>query len=84
MRKFIAFALTALALGGCANTYGVDQQVALANCQAVGISEKDPQFATCMQAQIRGRREMQLEQAYENAKNFVPNEMMTRHADVTF
>jgi hypothetical protein len=84
MHKFIAFAVTALALCGCATSNAVDQQAALANCQAVGIGERDSQFATCMQAQIQGRREKQLEHAYENAKNFVPNEMMTRHADVTF
>jgi hypothetical protein len=84
MRKVLFFALTGFAVAGCASSYAVDQQLALANCHAVGISEKDPQFATCMQAQIQGRREMQLENAYENATHIVPNEMMTRHADVTF
>jgi hypothetical protein len=37
-----------------------------------------------MQAQIQGRREMQLEEAYENGKHIVPNERMTRHADEIF
>ena len=82
MRKFIAFAMIAFSLCGCASSNAVDQEVALASCQAVGISEKDPQFATCMQAQIQGRREVQIERAYKGAKNIIPNERMTPHADV--
>ncbi len=84
MAKLLFAAMACLALYGCASSYAVDQWVALANCQGIGISEKDPQFATCMQAQIQGRREMQLEQAYENGKHIVPNERMTRHADEIF
>jgi len=82
MRKSIAFAVTAFALCGCATSNAVDQQAALAGCQAVGISERDPQFATCMQAQIQGRREDQIERAYKGAKNIIPYERMTPHADV--
>jgi hypothetical protein len=82
MRKSIAFLLASSALCGCVSSNAVDQQVALASCQAVGISEKDPQFATCMQAQIQGRREDRIEQAYKGAKNIIPNEHMTPHADV--
>jgi uncharacterized protein YcfL len=84
MTKLLFVAMACLALCGCASSYAVDQQVALANCQAVGISQKDPQLATCMQAQIQGRRERQLEQAFENGKHIVPNERMTRHADEIF
>jgi hypothetical protein len=82
MRKSIAFATIAFSLCGCASSNVVDQQLALANCQSVGISEKDPQFATCMQAQIQGRREAQIERAYRGAKNIIPNERMTPHVDV--
>lgn len=82
MRKFIALAVIVLPLCACASSHAVDQQAALASCQAVGISERDPQFATCMQAQILGRRESQIERAYKGAKNIIPNERMTPHADV--
>ena len=82
MSKLTCIASACLALCGCATGSAVDQQVALANCQAVGISERDPQFATCMQAQIQGRREGQIERAYQGAKNIIPNERMTPHADV--
>jgi len=82
--KLFFAAMACLALCACATSYAVDQQFALANCQGIGISQKDPQFATCMQAQIQGRREMQLEEAYENGKHIVPNERMTRHADEIF
>jgi len=82
MSKRLCVALACFAICGCASSHAVDQQAALASCQAVGISEKDPQFATCMQAQIQGRREMQIDRAYRGAKNIVPNERMTPHADV--
>jgi len=82
--KLFSVAMASLALCGCASSYAVDQQYALASCQAVGIGERDPQFATCMQAQIQGRREQQLENAYDNAKKLRPNERMTRHADELF
>ena len=82
MSKFLCVALACLALYGCAAGNAVDQQLAAANCQAVGIGERDPQFATCMQAQIQGRREGQIERAYQGAKNIIPNERMTPHADV--
>jgi len=82
MSKRLCVALASLALCGCASSHAVDQQAALASCQAVGISERDPQFATCMQAQIQGRREGQIERAYQGAKNIVPNERMTPHSDV--
>ena len=72
----------AFAVAGCAASNAVDQQVAQANCQAVGIGEGDPQFATCLQALIQGRREGQIERAYKGAKNIIPNEYMTPHADV--
>ena len=84
MARFLCVAMAWLALCGCAESYAVDQQVALANCQAVGINERDPQFATCMQAQIQRKRELQLEHAYDDAKHIVPVEMMTRHADEIF
>ena len=48
MRRSIALLVIVFALCACASSHAVDQQIALANCQAVGISERDPQFATCM------------------------------------
>ena len=82
MVKILCVATACVALCGCAAGNAVDQQVATANCQAVGISQQDPQFATCMQAQIQGRREGQIERAYQGAKNIIPYERMTPHADV--
>ena len=84
MAKLVFLPIACLALCGCASSYALDQQVALANCQAVGINQRDAQFATCMQAQIQGRREQQLESAYDNAKKLRPNERMTRRADELF
>jgi len=84
MPRLLGAAMTCLALCGCATSAAVDRQAALAGCQAVGIGERDPQFATCIQAQIQGRRETNLEHAYDNAKHIVPNDMMSRHADEIF
>jgi len=49
MGRTIIVASAFLALCGCA-TSEQTRQVALANCQSVGITEKDPQFETCMKS----------------------------------
>jgi hypothetical protein len=63
----------ALALGACAGHESLQRQAAL-NCQAVGISEKDPQFGTCTQAYSRARIEERLEQSYIDALNAYPSD----------
>ena len=55
MRKLIIVASAALALCGCATPDSVRRQ-ALNNCESVGITEEDPQFATCSQAYARPSR----------------------------
>ena len=63
MGKIIIVAFAALALCGCA-TSEQTRQVALANCQAVGISEKDPQFETCMKSFSYQHIEAELNENY--------------------
>lgn len=72
----IGFAL--LALGGCATPESV-QRLAAANCQAVGISQNDPQFATCTQAYRRAHLENRLEDSYHDALNAAPEDGRIRH-----
>jgi hypothetical protein len=66
MRKFIIVASAALALCGCTTPEGVQRQ-ALSNCQSVGITEADPQFATCMHAFRLQSQQDRLEQSYHDA-----------------
>ena len=63
MGRTIIVASALLALCGCAASEGT-RQVALANCQAVGITEKDPQFDTCMKSFSYQRIEAELNENY--------------------
>lgn len=72
----LGFAL--LALGGCATAESVQRQ-AIANCQAVGISEADPQFATCTYAYARTHLERRLENSYRDALDAAPPHRQRRH-----
>jgi hypothetical protein len=46
------------------------------------ISEKDSQFATCMQAMTLTQREDQLRWAYHSMLNLTPSDRMRRHQDI--
>ena len=71
MRNFIIVASVGLALCGCATDNTRVERLAVANCNSVGITEKDPQFATCSQSYrlqyIQGR----LEHDYHDALNAI-------------
>jgi len=71
MAKFMILGFALLALVGCATAESVQRQ-AIANCQAVGISESDPQFATCTYAYARTHLERRLENAYRDALDAAP------------
>ncbi|HEY4264696.1 MAG TPA: hypothetical protein VGM72_05215 [Micropepsaceae bacterium] len=83
MRVSIAGIIGILGLCGCATDESVYRQANL-ECQAVGISEKDPQFATCSAAYSRQHLENQLDRSYRDALKRVPNELDYRipHQDV--
>ena len=72
MRKVIV-ASAGLALLGCAVDESVYRQANL-DCQAVGISEKDPQFSTCSKAYSRQHLENRLEMSYRGALKRIPDE----------
>jgi hypothetical protein len=82
VRKRI-MALGGLALFGCTTDASVTRQANL-NCQAVGITERDPQFAVCSEAYSRQHLENRLERSYRDALRRVPNEVEYRipHQDV--
>ena len=81
MRRLVVAGFAALALASCAAPEAVQRQSAL-NCQAVGISEKDPQFATCTEAFRRTYLEDRLEQSYHDAANPTPEDRRIRHDQV--
>ncbi|HEY4264695.1 MAG TPA: hypothetical protein VGM72_05210 [Micropepsaceae bacterium] len=67
MRYLILMASVGLALCGCATDRNRADRLAIANCNAVGITEKDPQFATCREAYSREYVEGRLEHDYHDA-----------------
>ena len=73
MRNFIILASAGLALCGCA-TDNRAESIAIANCNAVGITEKDPQFATCSQSYRLQYLQGRLEMSYRDARRTPPLE----------
>ncbi len=71
MGKVIIVMFSGLALYGCATDPSVYRQASLA-CQAVGISETEPQFATCSQVYARQHLEDRLTDSYHDALATVP------------
>jgi uncharacterized protein YcfL len=78
MRKTMILGFALLALAGCATPESV-QRLAAANCQAVGISQSDPQFTTCTHAYTRAHLENRLEDSYHDALNAAPEDSRIRH-----
>ncbi len=78
MVKTMIAGFALLALCGCATPESVQRQAA-ANCQAVGISPSDPQFATCAHAYTRAHLEDRLENSYHDALNAAPEDSRIRH-----
>ena len=77
MRGIFIVALAGLALCGCATDPSVYRQASL-NCQAVGIGEKDPQFATCSEVYARQHLEGRLTDSYQDTLTTVPFEAERR------
>jgi hypothetical protein len=74
--------VAAIGVCGCAADQALLRQAAINQCQAVGINENDPQFATCLQALTLTQREDQLRWAYYSMLNLTPSDRMTRHQDI--
>ena len=77
-RNSIIAGIALLALCGCATPQSVQRQ-AIANCQAVGISESDPQFVNCTYAYTRAHLENRLETSYRDALDASPPNRQRRH-----
>ena len=71
MRNIFIVVTAGLALCGCATDPTVYRQASL-NCQAVGISETDPQFATCTTVYSRRHLEHRLTDSYHDVLATVP------------
>jgi hypothetical protein len=78
MRNVVILASVACALCACQTPESLQRQAA-ANCQAVGITEKDPQFKTCSEAFSRQYLEGQLNTNYRNALNPAPDDRRIAH-----
>ena len=66
MGRIIVLAAAALALSACAASEQT-RKVAMANCQSVGITQKDPQFETCMKSFSYQHIEAELNENYRNS-----------------
>ena len=80
MGRIIVVASALVALCGCA-TSEQTRQVASANCQAVGITQKDPQFETCMKSFSYQHIEAELNENYHESIRAV-REMKLGHNDL--
>ena len=77
MRMVAILGLIALALAGCASAD--DTLLAQNQCASVGITPRDADFATCMQAYRQQRREDSLTDNYHNAINATPSDRRMGH-----
>jgi len=75
MRKTLLLTLALAGLCGCAAN---DSQrlAAAAQCQAVGITERDPQYDTCMHAYTLQANQDSLETTYHRAANAFPDKKL--------
>lgn len=76
--KIAAAIVALLGLSGCVSSEMAQRQAAN-NCQAVGISETDPQFETCTAAYQRAYLEGRLEQSYIDALSPAPQDRRRRN-----
>jgi len=81
LRKSAVLLLAGAALYGCAADPAW-RQGAVNRCQAVGITEKDPQFATCTKALVQTEREDRIVKAYHDTSKVLydPNK---RHDELS-
>ena len=71
MRHALVLTIAVIGLCGCAGDS--ERLAADAQCQAVGISQRDPQYDTCMHAYTLQARQDSLETTYHRAANAVPD-----------
>ena len=67
MRNILTLALAAAALAACASAS--QREIAVLQCQAVGISQSDPQFELCARAYTLQANQDALEVTYHRALN---------------
>ena len=81
MRKIIIMASVGMALSACAGDSTRVERIAVANCNAVGITEKDPQFAACRKAYGQQYIEDRLTHDYHDARTVFRDPKLA-HTDV--
>ena len=78
MRKIFAVALAGTALCACASAG--QKEAAILQCQAVGITQTDPQFNLCTRAYTLQANQDSLEVSYHQALNPTYDDRRTAHA----
>ena len=67
MKHILAIALTAAAVGACATEN--QRLAAVRTCESVGVTQSDPYFETCVQANRLQSNQASLEVTYHRALN---------------
>jgi hypothetical protein len=78
MRTILIVTLGVLALCGCATPS--QREAAIRQCQAVGISQSDPQFELCTRAYALQANQDSLEVSYRRALNPTYEDRRIGHA----
>jgi hypothetical protein len=81
MRNMIIMACIGLGVSACAGDSTRVKRLAVANCNAVGITEKDPQFPACRKAYGQQYIEDRLTHDYHDARSAFRDPKLA-HTDV--
>jgi len=73
MRTFLVLMVAAIGMCACAGDEQAQRQAAVTRCEAVGITQKDPQFETCTYAYGLQAKQDALETAFEKQSNPFPD-----------
>ena len=81
MRTMIIMACVGMALSACAGDNNRLERIAVTNCNSVGITEKDPQYAACRKAYSQQYIEDRLTHDYHDARSAFRDPKLA-HTDV--
>ena len=70
MWRILTFAFAVIGLAACAND--AQRQAAVLHCEQVGITQRDPQFETCIYAYGLQAKEDALSNSYDGLLNAFP------------
>jgi hypothetical protein len=79
--RLTVLVLAAIGVSGCADQ-AFERQAVLRQCESVGITANDPEFAVCTKAMIQQHREDAIMRVYHNMAPLTPLDPVQKHQDV--